>query len=465
MSKGDLDKMGPALQRMLEEEPTARVERSDTGEQILRAVGEAHVAVITERLKRKFGAAIATRTPTVPYRETIRGTTKAHGRYKKQTGGHGMFGDVWIELEPNPAAGVEFADKVVGGSVPKGFFAGIEKGIRETAAEGVFAGLPADRLQGDALRRLVPPGGLERALVQDRGVDGAQGRRARRRSPSCSSRSWPSRCSIPEQYMGEVNRDLNGRRGRVLGHGPRGRAAGHQRPRPPGGAVLVRDGAAVADRRARDVHLGPRPLRGRAVAPRGEDHRRAQEGRAPRRALTPFGARHGSAPRGRRPGPGDCACRLRGHGLLAVVAILGPPAAVAAFEAIELGGMGNDVARVSIPDGAPAIVAFRHPDDAAFTVEKLAADGTGLGRLVEAPGRYVGTVLLVEPAGGSVDALRVTTTGTWSATIEPPERGARLGRRRQARRHRVTTSSGSNPRWSASRPGTSSTRGRRRSSS
>src|SRR4051794_3201091 len=118
VSKGDLDKMGPALQRMLDEEPTARVERSETGEQILRAIGEAHVAVICERLKRKFGAAIVTRTPTVPYRETIRGTTKAHGRYKKQTGGHGMFGDVWIELAPNPASGVEFAEKVVGGSVP-----------------------------------------------------------------------------------------------------------------------------------------------------------------------------------------------------------------------------------------------------------------------------------------------------------------------------------------------------------
>ena len=178
VSKGDLDKMGPALQRMLEEEPTARVERSDTGEQILRAIGEAHVAVITERLKRKFGAAIATRTPTVPYRETIRGKTKVHGRYKKQTGGHGMFGDVWIELEPNPGAGVEFAEKVVGGSVPRGFFAGVEKGIRETAAEGVFAGYPADRLQGDPLRRVVPPGRLERAVVQDRRLDGAQGRRA-----------------------------------------------------------------------------------------------------------------------------------------------------------------------------------------------------------------------------------------------------------------------------------------------
>src|SRR5262245_22174043 len=140
VSKGDLDKMGPALQRMLEEEPTARVERSDTGEQVLRAMGEAHVAVITERLKRKFGAAIATKTPTVPYRETIRGNTKVHGRYKKQTGGHGMFGDVWIELEPNPGAGVEFTEKVVGGSVPEGFFPGIEQGTREREAEGAYDG-------------------------------------------------------------------------------------------------------------------------------------------------------------------------------------------------------------------------------------------------------------------------------------------------------------------------------------
>ncbi len=167
----------------------ARVERSETGEQILRAIGEAHVAVICDRLKRKFGAAIATRTPKVPYRETIRGTTKAHGRYKKQTGGHGMFGDVWIELEPNPAAGVEFADKVVGGSVPKGFFAGIEKGIRETAAEGVLAGYPLDRLQGDPVRRLVPPGGLATSS-RSRSRRRWRSRTAScRPSPSCSSRS------------------------------------------------------------------------------------------------------------------------------------------------------------------------------------------------------------------------------------------------------------------------------------
>ncbi len=216
VSKGDLDKMGPALTRMLEEEPTARVERSETGEQILRAIGEAQIAVITERLKRKFGAAIMTRTPTVPYRETIRGTTKAHGRYKKQTGGHGMFGDVWIELAPNPAAGVEFADKVVGGSVPKGFFAGIEKGIRETAAEGVLAGFPLVDFKAtlyDGSFHPVDSNELSFKIAASMALkDGVL-----EAKPVLLEPIMTVEVHIPEQYMGEVNRDLNGRRGRVLG--------------------------------------------------------------------------------------------------------------------------------------------------------------------------------------------------------------------------------------------------------
>ena len=216
LSKGDLDKMGPALQRMLEEEPTARVERSETGEQILRAIGEAHVAVICERLKRKFGAAIITRTPTVPYRETIRGRTQAHGRYKKQTGGHGMFGDVWIELEPNPAAGVEFAEKVVGGSVPRGFFPGIEKGIRETAAEGVLAGFPLIDFKAtlyDGSFHPVDSNELSFKIAASMALkDGVM-----QSKPVLLEPIMTVAIRVPEQYMGEVNRDLNGRRGRVLG--------------------------------------------------------------------------------------------------------------------------------------------------------------------------------------------------------------------------------------------------------
>jgi elongation factor G len=215
-TKADLDKMGQALQRMLEEEPTARVERSETGEQILRAVGEAHVSVITERVKRKFGAAILTKTPKVPYRETIRGQAKVHGRYKKQTGGHGMFGDVWLELEPNPGGGVEFAEKVVGGSVPRQFFPGVEKGIRETAAEGVVAGYPLSDFKAtlyDGSFHTVDSNELSFKIAASMALkDGVA-----QAKPALLEPIMTVEIRVPERFMGDVNRDLNGRRGRVLG--------------------------------------------------------------------------------------------------------------------------------------------------------------------------------------------------------------------------------------------------------
>ncbi|MFL5642403.1 MAG: elongation factor G [Chloroflexota bacterium] len=215
-SKGDLDKMGPALARMLEEEPTVRLERSATGEQVLRTMGEAHTAVIIERLKRKFGAAIVTHTPKVPYKETIRGKTQVHGRYKKQTGGHGMFGDVWLELEPNPDGGVEFAERVVGGSVPKGFFAGVEKGIREAAEGGVIAGYPLSDFRAtlyDGSFHPVDSNELSFKIAASMALkDGVH-----QAKPALLEPIMTVEIRIPEIYMGEVNRDLNGRRGRVLG--------------------------------------------------------------------------------------------------------------------------------------------------------------------------------------------------------------------------------------------------------
>ncbi len=215
-TKLDLDKMGPALQRMLEEEPTARVARCDAGEQVLITMGEAHTTVITERLKRKFGAAIVTHTPRVPYRETIRGKAQVHGRYKKQTGGHGMFGDVWHELEPNPGGGVAFAERIVGGSVPKQFFPGIEKGIRETAAEGVVAGYPLSDFKAtlyDGSFHNVDSNELSfkiaASMALKEGVHQAK--------PALLEPIMSVEVRVPDAYMGEVNRDLNGRRGRVLG--------------------------------------------------------------------------------------------------------------------------------------------------------------------------------------------------------------------------------------------------------
>jgi len=215
-TKADLDKMGSALQRMLEEEPSARVERSDTGEQVLMSMGDAHVAVLGERLKRKFGAAIVTKVPKVPYKETIRGKTQSHGRYKKQTGGHGMFGDVWIEIEPNPDGGVVFAERVVGGTVPKNFFPGVEKGIRETAAEGVLAGYPLSDFKAtlyDGSFHAVDSNELSfkiaASMALKQGVLDCK--------PALMEPIMTAEIRIPEIYMGDVNRDLNGRRGRVLG--------------------------------------------------------------------------------------------------------------------------------------------------------------------------------------------------------------------------------------------------------
>jgi elongation factor G len=215
-TKADLDKMGPALQRMLEEEPTVRLERSDVGEQLLRTIGEAQTSVIIERLKRKFGSAIVTHQPKVPYKETIRGETQAHGRYKKQTGGHGMFGDVWIKLEPNPGGGVEFAEKVVGGSVPRQFFPGVEKGIRETAAEGVVAGYPLSDFKAtlyDGSFHTVDSNELSFKIAASMALKEA----VHNASPALMEPIMDVRIRVPEEFMGEVNRDLNGRRGRLLG--------------------------------------------------------------------------------------------------------------------------------------------------------------------------------------------------------------------------------------------------------
>src|SRR3954454_15899665 len=150
-AKGDEDKVFTALRRLQEEDPTIDVHRDDqTGEQIVAGLSQIHVEVIVDRMKERFGAEVNLKPPRVPYRETIKGRAKAHGRYKKQTGGRGQFGDCHIEIEPLPdAQGFEFENAIKGGVIPSGFIPAVQKGIEEAMEQGVIAGYP---IQGVKVR-------------------------------------------------------------------------------------------------------------------------------------------------------------------------------------------------------------------------------------------------------------------------------------------------------------------------
>jgi elongation factor G len=143
-NKGDEDKVSQGLHRLLEEDPTLRFSRDEqTKEMILSGMGQLHLEITLERLKRKFGTEIIMKTPKIPYKETIKGSIKVQGRHKKQSGGRGQFGDCWIELEPLPSGGgFEFVDKIVGGSIPRQYIPAVEKGIVDSMSGGVLAGYP-----------------------------------------------------------------------------------------------------------------------------------------------------------------------------------------------------------------------------------------------------------------------------------------------------------------------------------
>lgn len=141
-SKGDEEKVSIGLQRILEEDPTLRFQRDEeTKEMILSGMGQVHLEVTIERLKRKFGIEVLMKTPKVPYRETIKVAARAQGKYKKQSGGRGQYGDCWLEIEPLPrGAGYEFNNKIVGGVIPQQYRPAVEKGVIETMHEGILAG-------------------------------------------------------------------------------------------------------------------------------------------------------------------------------------------------------------------------------------------------------------------------------------------------------------------------------------
>lgn len=142
-AKGDEGKISQSMQRLMEEDPTLRFyTNAETKQQILSGMGEQHLDVVISKLKNKFGIEVALEKPVVPYRETIRKKCKVEGKHKKQTGGHGQYGHVWIEFEPCDSEELVFQEAVFGGSVPKNFFPAIEKGLRDSVKHGVLAGYP-----------------------------------------------------------------------------------------------------------------------------------------------------------------------------------------------------------------------------------------------------------------------------------------------------------------------------------
>ena len=217
-SKADLDKLGQALNRIVEEEPCMRVRREEaTSQTILTAMGDAHVDVIVERLKRKFGAAVKTGTPRVPYRETIRRPTKIDNRFKRQTGGHGQFGHVVIEFEPSESGeGFVFGDKIVGGAVPKQYIPAVEKGLREKMAEGVLAGYPVVDLKAtlvDGSYHTVDSSEMAFKIAASQALTKAFGEA----DPALLEPILEVEVTVPDEYMGDVMGQITAKRGHVLG--------------------------------------------------------------------------------------------------------------------------------------------------------------------------------------------------------------------------------------------------------
>jgi elongation factor G len=224
-TKGDEEKAASAIRRLEEEDPTLDVHRDQqTGDQIIAGLTQVHVEVITERMKRRFGAEIQLHPPRVPYLETIRKAAKAHGRYKKQTGGRGQFGDCHIELEPaEPGTGFDFVDAIKGGVIPKGFIPAVEKGIAEAMQHGIVAGYPVK----DVRVRLYD--GSHHSVDSSENAFKVAGSMAFKKAmedadPVLLEPIMLVTVSVPEDVVGDVVGDLNSRRGRPLGMEAKGSA-------------------------------------------------------------------------------------------------------------------------------------------------------------------------------------------------------------------------------------------------
>ena len=218
--KGDEGKVSCALARLMEEDPAITfVVDPETKQQIISGLGTQHLEVAVAKLKNKFGVEITLENPRVPYRESIRKSCKAQGRHKKQTGGHGQFGDVWIQFEPIEGEGVEFAENVFGGSVPKNFFPAVEKGVRQAAEHGVLAGYPMVGMKATLLDGSYHPvDSSEMAFIMAAKL--AYKAAIPEAGPVLLEPIGALQAHVPADNTGDIMGEVTKRRGRVLGMNP-----------------------------------------------------------------------------------------------------------------------------------------------------------------------------------------------------------------------------------------------------
>lgn len=219
-NKADEEKISQGLARLMEEDPTiAYVHNHETHQRVVSGLGEQHLDTVVSKLKSKFGVEVTLDVPKVPYRETIRKKVKVQGRHKKQSGGHGQFGDVWIEFEPCAGDDIVFEETVFGGAVPKNFFPAVEKGLREAAKKGVLAGFPVVGVKATLVDGSYHPvDSSEMAFKTAASLAYKAG--MTQANPVLLEPIGLLKAYVPGDNTGDVMGDVNKRRGRVLGMNP-----------------------------------------------------------------------------------------------------------------------------------------------------------------------------------------------------------------------------------------------------
>ena len=223
-SKADQDKMALALQKLAEEDPTFRASTDhETGQTIIAGVGELHLDIIVDRLKREFGVEANVGNPQVSYRETIKTAANCEGKYIKQSGGRGQYGHVWVKFEPNPGKGYEFVDAVVGGAVPREYIPVVDKGLQEAMQSGILAGFPVMDVKAtlfDGSYHDVDSSEMAFKVAASLALKEAKNKC----NPVILEPIMKVQITVPDEYLGTVMGDITSRRGRPLGQESRGKS-------------------------------------------------------------------------------------------------------------------------------------------------------------------------------------------------------------------------------------------------